>query len=579
MKKSKQSHDGGRKSSVKHSANILQENSQKVPEDVVEKKNRGVGKVLAVTGILGAIFLCCLGVVCLGIVLISANSDDTKKKESIAEDLVGEEIPMLDYLGFTVESTTIDDYVDLNETVLSFMDTMVLLDEYDDALTTAAQSSNPDDFFTAYRNFNATAGVLVGQAEGMSDFLSSYSFETPSNIGATGIVQPVLGAEGSSIWYYIPILESLVQGKHLSIETSRAGIYKYMRDELDSDERQGVLDEFNLASIEDVRNADDALVEKLARDPVLRPGVDWNTVTTDLGRQAVTAVGDAYKIGLSPDPATKAATHSALRWITGQNDPVENMLSGDRAILTVNKSVQQKIDTRLGDSVGKGAADLADDIPEDLLDYEILGVTEVSLGSGDDDAGQFGLLPGDYDMLFALDGIVPVVVEDVAVQENKTVEIDTPVIDFQMYYTDPGIAEGLGFNVQVQYTAWEIGACSDLGKVSSGNLGQAETCKSNFDACKKNPWYLPEANAADFYECTGSDGCHRITRWVYIDQPSACPIHAGELDYSWHNFQDGATHQQGNINYCECVLDCWNEYYVEKDCGAEFNACCDAILE
>jgi len=98
-----------------------------------------------------------------------------------------------------------------------------------------------------------------------------------------------------SIFYYVPILGSLLKAKHKTIETARAGVYYYLKDSLDDVDRSEKLSEYWIKDIEDIRMLENSKIEKLAQDPELRYWIDWTKITKELWETTVKTVVDASK--------------------------------------------------------------------------------------------------------------------------------------------------------------------------------------------------------------------------------------------------------------------------------------------
>ncbi|MBD3362865.1 hypothetical protein GF362_04040 [Candidatus Dojkabacteria bacterium] len=189
-----------------------------------------------------------------------------------------------------------EEYTGFKEIMYEFQSNLSYMIDLDRNMIYAASVEDPDAFFENYNEFQDVADETMIIARVLAQ-------QSAQDEGAYGLVldgrliNQAYAKERSSWMYYIPIIGSLIKAKHQSIETSRAGIYQYLKNAKQNDlepvDVQRILNQFNLNDVEDIRNANDDLVERMARDHELRTSIDWTKVTTDLGKTAVETVVDA----------------------------------------------------------------------------------------------------------------------------------------------------------------------------------------------------------------------------------------------------------------------------------------------
>lgn len=564
---------------------LLDVNFVPLPMEKSEKTSR---KKIVLILLVVALILCCVCSASMIFVayLSGGESDGNSDSSSSAEDDTSS------YLGFEEVSVTIADNQELNEEMFRFYENLHSLAMIEESLALIADEGDVDSFFGAYTQYNTVASEIVSEAAAMSGYLEG---ETDSDIGLRmRIINPVEAKERSSIWYYIPIIRSLVKAKHESIETARAGVYDYLKNELEPVDRDAFLDEYGLGSVEDLRSADDVTVEKLARDPELRAGIDWTKVATDLGKQQVLATVDAYKIGSSMNPVGAVASSGVIGLATGKASAVKDQMppGEERVTLAVADTVKMTVDIGLGEDAGKDWDEIDGekrgsviDAVTDLADDDVL-----FLGQGDDaDMISEMILPSDlWDVLTVTTSTAPVLVSDVIVVEDETTSVEVPYADLSEYAVGADIAATLGFQTVVDGVeqGYEYGssdgtgtgdvtACSDIIEVTSWNEWDVESCEDSYASCLENPYKYEEGYSTCI---SAGGGCWDIGRWEYVNEGN-CPIDSeNNLDYEDERLQDDYEYfGGGNRAYCECIVDCREEFRVEKDCSAELETCCEAI--
>jgi hypothetical protein len=515
--------------------------------------------------------------------LSNSDSNDTDGTTEADRDPV-------QYLGFEYSSTNIDDNKDVQLTVHNIYSNMETLYEYETVLAEAVQNQDANSFFDAYRSYNQTAALIMSQGQGLSDFYLGSDTMIPEDIepdtstdDASGqsvpfknLVQPAYAKERSSWWYYVPVIGSLVKAKHQSIVTARAGIYDYLKNEIDTTDRDRLLHEYDMTSIEDVRTASDSQVEQLARDPELRTGIDWTQVATDLGKQAVLATNEGYKIGASGSPATTTAVNGAIRIFTDKSDPVADTIppAQERVTLAVPEILMSKVDNTLNDSAGTPWTDMSSD-QRDLVTSlindagtDITGSVGV-FNTGLDSADQISLPAGLYDLLTVSTNSTPVIISDLELTSASTVEVTVDYYDLDRFALDKDIAIQLGFRTPSSTTDLKVTTCSDLGY--NVTTEKADTCETAYTSCTQTPYSYNQ----NYSECISAGGCWDIGRWEYVNE-SNCPIDANnDLDYTDERLQDDYEYfGSGNRAYCECIVDCRSEHLLERDCADELKTCC-----
>jgi hypothetical protein len=413
-----------------------------------ENKNKG-----CVVGLVVLTVLCCL---CTSV---------TGGISWIFRDEIGQYLDQIDtvnstsnYLNYKVKPVTVETVKDVNDQLFLMYNNLEELAAYEEYMYQAAQVADPDQFFDNYSSFNEKMGEIMGQTEAIAEFYDSDN-------DALGIISVVEAKERSSWKYWIPIYGSLLKAKHKSIETSRAGVYNYLKNELDPVDRQNFLDTYKLDSVEDLRKVDDATVEKLARDPELRAGIDWTKVTKDLGETAIKTTVEGIKTatgGSIPNPVKDTYDNAVADIRDGKIDSVEDEMPPapekqeptDRVTFGVKKSIQTKIDKEL-EKQGKSIEDSIkwDEIKSSIQDSIESAVNSVikdegpvAVGYKPGDMEDFNAVqvpPGIWDLLSTTIGTVPVELDEVELNEGKVTKITKPTLDITEYigYTGPEIVE------------------------------------------------------------------------------------------------------------------------------------------
>ncbi len=180
----------------------------------------------------------------------------------------------------------ITNYTELNTSIFNLYDLIIEWWEIDNKTIKLVKNKNLD-FFNYYKLSQKKWKEVLNQTIIINNFLNNKSKET------SFFFEKVYAKKRWSVFYYIPIFWSLLKAKHKTIETTRAGIYHYIKDSLDQEDRNALLSSYSISNIEDIRNIDDSKIEELARDPELNGAIDWTKVTKDLWETAVTTVVEA----------------------------------------------------------------------------------------------------------------------------------------------------------------------------------------------------------------------------------------------------------------------------------------------
>ncbi len=277
------------------------------------------------------ITLILLVVVILLIVIVASNNQELSNTNN--------------YLGFSEEEVEVSNEQEMGNVLFSFVDNLRDLNNIDQNLYNAAQQEDVNQFFDQHKLFNEKTSMLMGQARGLALF--------DEGVNTTSMfATPVFAKKRSSFWYYVPILGSLMKAKHESIETSRAGVYNYLKENLDSVDRESKLNEYGFKNVEELRNASDKQVEKIARDPELRSGIDWTKVSTDLGEVAVETVVEANQAVLAGEfnplkGAVENAKDDLLDDGRMQGMEIEDQMDDNKGGLEVKRFADQMDDKRV----------------------------------------------------------------------------------------------------------------------------------------------------------------------------------------------------------------------------------------
>jgi len=95
-------------------------------------------------------------------------------------------------------------------------------------------------------------------------------------------------------------------------------------------------------------------------------------------------------------------------------------------------------------------------------------------------------------------------------------------------------------------------------------------CEEEYNECKENPSTLPESNLDKYNECIGNEGCNSIVRYTSFDTPADCigweeRVTPGTYAYDWYDEIK---------KYCDCIDNCNEQYYVQRDCEEVLSDCC-----
>lgn len=506
---------------------------------------------------------------------IEVNLDDTATVE--------EYNAYKNYLGYETREINIKNYDELNTQIFLFYYNWETLVDYENEMYIGASSSDVDTFFTYYAEYNKVLGEMYSQATSINTF-----FKDPQNDGGVpvgNLLRTVSAKERWSFLYWIPIVEKLVKGKHTTIETSRASIYNYIKNDpgLESVDRQAFLDEYGLKSVEDIRSLSDSKVEQMARDPELRTSIDWGKLSAEVGKSGVEAYVDVIKSATSgdlPNPIKDTIKNGLVDIADGKIDTVgdqmpsvtSNKSDKDKVTLGSKTVVAEIVSDTLGNDIDTDWENVSDD-KKDLVLERLLAEIEngplfVAHSPDSGEENKFQMPVGNWDLLGMTDGSVPVEIADVEIKEGKTTQIEKPVLD-TAFVVDVDVLSNLGALVNVNITVptvTDATSCQDYGVLD--NTGGASKCESNFNSCSNYPLVIKEG----YSQCVGSNGgCWDIGRSASFESPDSCP-----KDLSTMNKDD--FQYNGNLRYCQCVQTCKAEFTSTRNCGEELNNCCSNLL-
>lgn len=359
--------------------------------------------LLVVVAVIGIGILC---ISCIGCFLVFGLIDDTGSINNSRHD-------------YNISVNDISSVEDLNNAFYDFHKDLNELMYYEEKMYLAAESEDPNSFFDFYHEYNKTGQRLILQTEEIAGAMDYGPYNAVGQSGYFPFIQKVNAKERHSYWYYVPVIGSLVKAKHQSIETSRAGIYDYLKNNVESVDRELFLNEYGLNSVEDLRAASDSQVEQLARDPELRVGIDWTKITTDLGETAVKTTVEANQAVLGGEnPLTPSGTiqNLAKQFATkGELDTIKDGMpkakvtkdAGFNSDLTIglNQRAIDIINSTAPESVGKSWGDLppamqsklTDKITSDCNGNGPLIVSQGHLGTGASD--NFYVTVGEWDFV------------------------------------------------------------------------------------------------------------------------------------------------------------------------------------
>lgn len=133
----------------------------------------------------------------------------------------------------------------------------------------------------------------------------------------------------------------------------------------------------------------------------------------------------------------------------------------------------------------------------------------------------------------------------------------------------------LGFDVVVENKEIPLTSCLDLSGGISLNSSAEKTCKDDYEYCKRNQYTV----SGEYSSCiSAGGGCWDIGRWEYMEENN-CPID-GEFNLNFDDRRLQSDYEYfgtGNKAYCECIVECRQQYWVKKDCNAQLRNCCESI--
>lgn len=253
-----------------------------------------------------------------------------------------------------------------------FHDNVVYLNQYDKNMIFGASEADSEVFFDNYHRFMATANETMAQAEKMAELMEQGS----TNAALDPLIRAAYAKKRSSWLYYIPIFGSLVKAKYQSIETAREGIYRGLQN-TNSKDRDRILEYHGLSSLEEIQNMSDGMVEKLSQDSEVGGLVDWNQVTTDLGKAAVETVVEASQAvtgGENPITPSGYAENVVKQLVTKRE--LDSVGKADITVKNSNNTTggdKKKVVIAVSESIGS----LAGAIDEDVIgaDWDALDET------------------------------------------------------------------------------------------------------------------------------------------------------------------------------------------------------------
>jgi hypothetical protein len=524
-------------------------------------------KLLVIIGL--SLLTLCLCILCFLLVYFFNSLPGNTPDPDIANY---SEIPIEEYLGYEQYDIFVEDNSDVVKEITGFYDDMQDVSALELQLATSAQQKDPEDFFPTLSSYNQLLFKQVARTLALSGFIDGKSDSDSDPLGNIPFILNVQAKERFSYWYYVPIIGSLLKSKHQSIETARSGIYEYMSQELSQSERNAFLDEYGLNSIEDIKEATDTTVERLARDPELRAGINWTKIATDLGENAVIATTESIKIGPSRNPALSSVINGAVRIFTKSGQAVPNTTP---VTILVPDAVVERIDQIMPEQVGSPLENITSDQIDMLSEHLQQQNNSMIVLSSSKEGVQY-LDPGTWNAITAMLGALPVSYE-LNVTPQKTSDINIPYVPSSSNLLDPAIAMNLGFDVVIEQNDIVINSCLDLSGGISNNGTAEKKCKDDYEYCKRNQYTIQEG----YSKCiSAGGGCWDIGRWEYINDTN-CPIDSNfNLNYEDVRLQtDYEYFGAGNKAYCECIVECRKEYWVKKDCSEQLQNCCESILD
>lgn len=515
------------------------------------------------------------------------------KKITPTENLEGfSKVEFEDYLGYQEVNIEINDNSDLSNEITKFYENVDKLAHFDEILVNSANQEDPTIFFDTYQSYNEVSSEMLSQLYAIDSYMNDTTYEEDNDaVGfnrdllKSPLIKQVSAKERFSYWYYVPIIGSLIKGKHQSIEYSRSDIYNYLKNELTESERNVFINDYKLGTLENLKNADDKTVESLARDPELRGAINWTNIATKLGENAVYAVAETYKIVPSRTPLKTIATNGAFRVFTKPGDEVtvnntnNTSISEDNCVsLMISETTINAIDNGLGEYVGERLVDIPvesiETFAEKMLGEENNTNLVVAVTS-EDDQNTIKIEADNWQILTSMLGAIPVEY-NIEIKENQTTEIEIPYEPIEKFLFDKEITSNLGFEITPKYSEMQFNSCLDINGYSTDATAEG-TCLYNYNTCKLNPNVIGEG----YSKCiSAGGGCWDIGRWEYIDSDN-CPIDSNNnLNYDDKRLQsDYEYFGDGNRAYCECIVECREQHWTKKDCSGELRSCCEKIAE
>jgi len=553
------------------------------PQTTTKPKN----KTCLVLAIVGAVlFLCvsCSG----GIYLLnwlSKNPDVIDTTDSSAS--------LNDYLGFETIDKTIADYQELNDRVESYYSLLLSLATYSENLRTAASNSDPETYFASYEGFNETAAQLISSSKAIATFLenpdSSATGQKSHFLIATSVYAEAEGRK--SFWYYVPVIGALVEGSHETVDSARLDLWDYMNNEMTADERRAKLDEYGLASMSSLKKADDETVRDIARDPELHGAINWGKVSAKLADNACVATAEGVFIGKVPtDPALFTAKYGTVKASVSEYvDWVKEQANPKSTTILISQDVKNAVDKYFKDKAEQEWTDLKAqtmrEVAEEMRKIQDPVVVAKQV-EGAADGNTLSVPEGKWDMVNATTQSVTVEVLDIEVSEDQETTVEIPYAD---YFVDPEIAKYLGFNAVITkdgdvvsgedvviFDNFDISddvadytnACEvDYDILSLWDQGEVDSCKDALTSCNQNPNTI--GDGAGYATCiSAGGGCWDIPRWAWLEDPANCE--GWQTRYSGQDLIDATA-------YCSCIDACKSQFMQQRDCQAEYIACCEKI--
>lgn len=390
---------------------------------------------------LGVIVLCCI-FTAIALFLASidwSEVDDIKDIVSNVTDTTSDTTDTLDdYLGYEVVTVEVETYEDMNDTMFSFYENLQEWAQIDSNMYDAVLIEDPDALFDQYALFNEKAGELMGQAEAMAAFMEDPDNQASSSLFQFELIQKVYALKRTSFWYWVPILGSIAKSSHELIETSRSGLYQYIGD-LPEVDRQDVLDNYNLNSIEDLRNASDEQVSLMARDPILKKGIYYAEIKDNLDQiPVINVIGgiETPTTGNIPDPVEEPYDNAVTDIKDGKIDTIDDVPKvpekidpTPRITLGISENFQKAIDAVTGGGIdavkdwGKISSDKKDKIIDAVVDLQKSGPPTVVYKPGDmEDKNAIQTPPGNWDFVATTQNTVPVEINNVPTASEKVTE-------------------------------------------------------------------------------------------------------------------------------------------------------------